>query len=125
MPYRLMIVTFFAAFVAIVLGALTAANSVPSSKAGQVVQPIDANALAPAACAGMGLVDVVTGSGKKGTITGTNGNDLILGTSGNDKINGGQGNDCIVGGAGTDTINGGPGTDVCLGNSTTTFKNCP
>ena len=70
---------------------------------------ITADTLKPAACSGITLTTIVSGT------TGTAGNDLIIGTSGIDVISGGDGNDCILGGAGADTIDGGNGNDVCIG----------
>jgi Ca2+-binding RTX toxin-like protein len=92
--------------------ALTAGNTVPATHAGSVTRGIAANDLKPAACAGITLTDLVTGSG---TFSGTNGNDLIVGGPGNDTINGKAGDDCILGGGGNDSINGGGGNDVCIG----------
>ena len=94
--------------------ALTAGNTVPATNVGLVRQPIATDDLKPAACAGMTLTNLVTGSG---TVNGTNGNDLILGGAGNDSINGKAGDDCILGGGGNDTLYGDSGTDVCIGGS--------
>jgi hypothetical protein len=83
---------------------LTASNTVPSTHAGQYSEAITPDQLKPAACAGITLTNLVTGSG---TITGTNRSNLILGSSGDDTLgsNGvGQGPDCCVGGGGTDTF---------------------
>ena len=91
------------------LPAYTANNVVPGTKAGQSATAITADALKPAACAGITLTTVVSG------VTGTSGNDLLLGTSGIDVMSGGNGDDCIVGGGGADTIDGGAGNDVCIG----------
>lgn len=94
----------------IVLPAITAANVVPVSKAGDSRHPVTVNQLKPPACDGLDLVNVFTGGNNGG-----NGNDLVLGTAGGDSMNGGPGDDCLVGGDGDDQLNGGPGTDVCLG----------
>ena len=101
------------------LGVLTAANSVPSSNAGESTAALSAQDLAPSQCAGMGLTNIVTGTG--GTVTGTAANDLILGTTGSETIRGGGGNDCMIGGsrgATRDTFQGGAGGDVCIGDGT-------
>jgi Ca2+-binding RTX toxin-like protein len=90
--------------------AFTANNTVPGGMVSSSAFAITADALKPAACAGISLTTIVTG-----TTTGTAGNDLLLGTSGNDILSGGNGDDCIVGGDGTDTIDGGAGNDVCIG----------
>ena len=100
----------------------TAANGVPSTKADNQTQTIDANALKPAACAALNLTAVLVGAGN---LTGTNANELIIGDGTGNKLNGGGGNDCIIGGAGKDQFNGGPGTDVCIGNGGgDTFSAC-
>ena len=89
--------------------ALSAANVVPDSKAGQQTQVIDANALKPADCASLNLTAVVVGS------TGTAASELILGDATVNTMTGGAGDDCILGGAGNDSLDGGTGTDVCIG----------
>ena len=89
--------------------AFTANNTVPGGTVSASTFAITADALKPAACAGLSLTSIVSGT------TGTAGNDLLLGTSGVDVMSGGNGNDCIVGGGGADTIDGGAGTDVCIG----------
>jgi Ca2+-binding RTX toxin-like protein len=89
--------------------AFTANNTVPGGTVSSSTFAITANALKPAACAGVSLTTIVSGT------TGTAGSDLLLGTSGTDVMSGGNGDDCIVGGGGADTIDGGAGTDVCLG----------
>ena len=107
-------VAFAAACLITVAGAVfAAAMGVPSTFAGQKVQATGANDLKPAACAGIDLANIVTGSGR---IRGTGGNDLILGSSAADRITGGGGTDCMVGGGGSDTFRGnglGAG-DVCI-----------
>lgn len=97
--------------------ALTAANTVGSSRAADLRQGITANDLKPAACAALDLATV--------TGTGTDQADLLLGTTGADSLDGGLGDDCIVGGAGDDGLVGGLGNDVCLGGpGTDTFATC-
>jgi Ca2+-binding RTX toxin-like protein len=89
--------------------AFTANNTVPGGTVSSSTFAITANALKPAACAGVSLTTIVSGT------TGTGGSDLLLGTSGTDVMSGGNGDDCIVGGGGADTIDGGAGNDVCVG----------
>jgi Ca2+-binding RTX toxin-like protein len=89
--------------------AFTANNTVPGGTVSTSTFAITADALKPAACAGVSLTSIVSGT------TGTAGNDLLLGTSGIDVMSGGNGDDCIVGGGGADTIDGGAGNDVCIG----------
>jgi len=91
---------------------LTAANTVPGSKAANRSSAVGAEQLKPSACNAITLALVVTGSG---TFGGGAQAELILGSSGVDSISGNNGNDCIVAGAGNDTLNGGAGTDVCIG----------
>jgi Ca2+-binding RTX toxin-like protein len=99
------------ALLATVLLALVfaASNTVPSSSAGSSQQPIGAQDIAPAQCAGMGLTAVVTND------NGGSGNDLVLGTAIGETLNGNNGNDCLVGGGDDDTLRGGAGNDVCIG----------
>jgi Ca2+-binding RTX toxin-like protein len=92
-------------------GAVTAANTVASSRSGFAKRAgPTANDLKPAACAALNLTKITVVNGG-----GNNENQLILGTTANDNINGGNGNDCLVGGAGSDRLNAGAGTDVCIG----------
>ena len=102
-----------------VIFALTAANSVPPTRAGVDSRSISADDLKPVACAAITLTNVVTGSG---TFNGTNSADLVLGSAGVDTIRGRNGDDCILGGAGNDSLRGDGGTDVCIGDpGTDTF----
>jgi Ca2+-binding RTX toxin-like protein len=101
-----------------------AANlTVSGSNVGLESITVRANKLKPAACSGLDLTNIVSGSG---TITGTNGDDLIIDSSGDDTINGLGGNDYILGGAGNDTIDGGDGeNDVCIeGSGANAYFNC-
>ncbi len=101
---------------------LTATNTMPPTHAGLATRSIGPNDLKPAACAGITLTNLVTGSG---IVTGTNGNDLILGSPGSDDLRGNNGNDCILGGGGNDALRGGAGTDVCIGGpGNDTFSGC-
>ena len=103
--------------------AVTATNTVASSRADDVAQAMAVNNVKPSECAGITLARILTGSG---AISDPNGNaSLILGSAAVDTINGANLSDCIVGGAGNDAINGGAGTDVCIGGpGTDTFSNC-
>jgi Ca2+-binding RTX toxin-like protein len=109
-PTRLLLVPVL---VACASGIASAAdNAVSGGRVDRVTAPVTANALKPAACAGIPLSQVVVGSGVFG---GTAAAELILGGAGADTIVAGDGDDCVVGGGGIDTITGGIGTDVCIG----------
>jgi Ca2+-binding RTX toxin-like protein len=104
-------------------GAMSAANSVPSTSLGRSVLSVTANTLKPAACT-MTLTNIVFCSGS-GTCQGTGANNLILGTTGNDTIKAGGGADCIIAGGGNDTVNAGSGADICIeGPGTDTYNSC-
>ncbi len=105
------------------LGAiLTAANSVPNTAIGQSGAAVTADALKPAACAGISLGSIVTGAG---TFSGSGASDLVAASAGADTITALGGNDCVQGGGSDDDIDGGPGTDVCIGGpGTDTFTDC-
>ena len=92
--------------------ALTGTSTVSTSRADIVREGVTVNTVRPAACSGLVLSRIVTGSG---TIDDTNDASLILGSSSADMISGRGRDDCIVGGGDADVINGGGGTDVCLG----------
>ena len=109
---RTPIVILIVLLLASVVSALTASNSVPSSRAGNPSDPVSAEKLKPSQCDSLVLTGVVTGSG---TFNATNGNDLVLASAGVDRPDGRGGNDCILGGDGNDNITGGAGTDVCIG----------
>ena len=100
----------------------TSANTVPSTRAGVQVLPVDPFDLRPPQCDSLRLENVLRGAGP---INGTNKGDLILGSPASDDIHGGPGHDCIVSGDGDDILDGGPGNDVCIGGpGTNTFKSC-
>ena len=102
--------------------AIAATNTVPSTRVINESLSFNINHLKPAACAGIAVAGVVTGSG---SFNGTAGNDLIFGSSNLDTIGEVAGDDCILGGDGDDVITGGAGTDVCIGGSgTDTFVAC-
>jgi len=95
------------------LGVVFAASTVvPASKAGRDLQSVDANDLKPAACSGITLNGVLTGSV---TITDTSRPHLVLGSAVIDTIRGNGGTDCILGGGGNDSLRGDGGIDVCIG----------
>ena len=89
--------------------ALTAANSVTTSRAGDSSRGVTADQLAPVDCAALALASVVVGS------NGTAGNDLLIGSTADDTMDGDRGDDCILGGGGNDTLRGSQNTDVCIG----------
>lgn len=100
----------------------TAANTVPSSRAGVAILPVDAEGLKPEECAGFRLNAVVRGAG---SIKGTKKDDLILGSTAIDDIEGREGDDCLIGGGGNDALDGGGGDDVCIGGpGLDTFQRC-
>ncbi|MGH2806513.1 MAG: calcium-binding protein [Actinomycetota bacterium] len=126
MTPRVIVGVATAALVTLLLGsavtALTAANVVTSSRAGETSQTIDANDLKPAACNSIVVTNRVQGIG---VITGTGSNDLITGSGVPDAISALGGDDCIQGAGGDDSIDGGPGSDVCLGGpGTDSFVAC-
>jgi hypothetical protein len=90
--------------------ALTAANVVPPSRADLETRARTVPELAPSACAGLPLANVVVGG------SGGNGNDLVLGTAAGETLSGNGGTDCVVGGGGNDNLWGNSGGgDVCIG----------
>jgi Ca2+-binding RTX toxin-like protein len=95
---------------------LTAANTVPGSKAANRSSAVGAEQLKPNACNAITLTAVVTGSV---TVNGGAASDLILGTSLIDSMTGGNANACSVAGGGNDSLTGGAGTDVCIGGAGT------
>jgi hypothetical protein len=107
LPVRVVPILLAAAVVA--LSAVTAANTVPASRADSVARPVTANDLKPPECAALNLVEIRVGGGSGG------GNSLVLGTAGNDNLVGASGDDCLVGGGGNDKLTGNAGNDVCIG----------
>ena len=99
--------------------AVSAANVVPDSKAGQQTEVVGAEALKPDDCASLTLSAVAVGG------PGTVAPELVLGSGAGDTLVGGDGDDCILGGAGNDGIDAGAGTDVCIGGAgTDTYAGC-
>lgn len=120
--FRFVLLGLLALIVVSVATAFAADIATPAVNVDVQSSSVDANDLKPAACSGLSLTTVVTGSV---TILGTTGNDLILGSAGADAIDGQGGNDCILGGGGDDTIDGNTGTDVCIGGAgTDSLLNC-
>ena len=116
---RLVLVGGLAALTASVLVALTGANTVPTSRAGDSSRTVGANDLKPSQCAALSLTGTVTGT------MGTAGNDLLIGGTGAETMLGQGGDDCVLGGGGIDVVDGGAGTDVCLGGpGLDSFLNC-
>ena len=105
---------FFGLLVAVnLLSALTAANTVPTTRLGNLpADAVDVNKLKPNQCDTITLTAIRTGTG---TFSGTSAAELVLGSAAVDTISAANGNDCVVGGAGNDSLNGGNGTDVCIG----------
>ena len=105
-----------------ITSAFAAGISVPASNIGQRSMPVTVEDIKPAACAGLYLTNIVSGSG---ALTGTAGNDLIIGSAGTDTIDGLGGDDCILAGSGDDLITGSDGTDICIGGpGMDTFATC-
>ena len=118
-PLRITVLVVVLAVSAVAV--LTSGNTIPATSVGQQQLVIDANTLAPAACAALNLTTVVAGT------NGTAGNDLLLGPAAGSTLRGNGGVDCIVGGGGNDNINGnGPKNgDVCIGGpGTDSFHQC-
>lgn len=95
-----------------VMSAYAAGLTLPASSIGRQSFSVTAQDVKPAACNGLFLTNIMSGSG---ALTGTTGNDLIIGSAGVDTIDGLGGDDCIVAGNGDDSIIGSDGSDVCLG----------
>lgn len=108
-PLLLLTVGLVALILFSTLTAVSAANTIPSTRLDAAASSVSVNDLKPSTCAGLFLTNLITGTG---TLTGTEGNDLLLASSSADVIDGLGGDDCIVGGGGSDTCNGGDGTDV-------------
>lgn len=92
--------------------ALTATNTVASSRLGDTRRGVTANDLKPPQCAALDLSSVVAGSG---TVDGTRENELVVGGPGDDRLRGRGGDDCLLGGGGDDRLQGNGGADVCIG----------
>jgi RTX calcium-binding nonapeptide repeat (4 copies) len=121
-PLRLVMFGLLTLIVVSAASAFAAGISMPASNVGLESVPVTAEDIKPAACAGLYLTNIVSGSG---ALTGTPGNDLIIGGGGADTIDGLAGDDCILGGNGDDLITGGDGADICLGGpGTDIFTTC-
>lgn len=102
--------------------ALTGANVVGTSQAGQHGATAGADDVKPTDCASLTIAALYKGTG---AVTGGTTNDLVLGGPADQILDGGEGNDCILGGGGNDQIDGGPGSDVCIGGpGEDTFSSC-
>jgi Ca2+-binding RTX toxin-like protein len=120
---RLMLVMLLALVLTGAVSAFAAANTVPATRLGQQVDPVNANALKPPQCAAANLTRVVVCLG--GNCDGTAANELLLGTENGERIRGRGGRDCIVGGGGDDILVGNGSQDVCIGGpGNDTFLTC-
>ena len=105
-----------------IVSAFAAGISVPYSNVDERSISVTAQDLKPAACAGLYLTNIISGSG---VITGTSANDLIIGSAGVDTIAGLGGDDCIIGSQGDDLLTGNDGNDICMGGpGTDMFTTC-
>jgi len=121
-PLRLVMLGLLTLIVVSAASAFAVGLSVPASNVGLESVPVTVEDIKPAACAGLYLTNIVSGSG---ALTGTAGNDLIIGSAGADTIDGLGGDDCILAGSGDDLITGGDGTDICIGGpGTDIFTTC-
>lgn len=113
MTRRLVRSMLLAVTVAALVGAagsvVTAGNSVPTTYASETSSAITVQDKAPAACASMGLTNVVVGT------TGGAAADLVLHGATGATVRGNGANDCVMGGGGNDAMQGNAGTDVCIG----------
>ena len=122
MPLRLVMFGLLTLIVVSAASAFAAGISIPASNVGLESVPVTVEDVKPAACAGLYLTNIVSGSG---ALTGTAGNDLIIGSAGADTIDGLGGDDCILAGSGDDLITGNDGIDICVGGpGTDTFTTC-
>lgn len=112
LPSKLLIIGAISLLMISVMSAYAAGLNVPPSSVGRESIAVTAEDIKPAACDGLFLTNIVSGSG---TITGTASNDLIIGSAAMDTVDGLGGDDCIIGGNGDDILVGGDGSDVCLG----------
>lgn len=121
-PLRLVVLGLLTLIVVSAASAFAAGISMPASNVGLESVPVTAEDLKPAACTGLYVTNIVSGSG---ALTGTASNDLIIGSAGADTIDGLGGDDCILAGSGDDLITGNDGIDICVGGSgTDTFTTC-
>ncbi|MCC7118428.1 MAG: hypothetical protein IT310_07890 [Anaerolineales bacterium] len=119
---RLLVITLIALALMSAFSVLAAGNTVPVTRLDDQSFTLTLDDLAPSACAGLGLTNLVTSSG---LVFGTAGNDLILSGGSGDWIFAMGGDDCVVGGGGNDSIFGGVDTDVCIGGlGTDSFNQC-
>lgn len=120
---RLIVITLIALILMSSVSALAATNTVPTTRIGQQINSITANALKPSACTAINLTTIVICTG--GNCDGSGANELLLGTAAGERIRGRGGQDCIVGGGGNDQLVGNGASDVCIGGpGTDTFTTC-
>lgn len=112
LPVKMLIIAAIALLLVSVMSAYAAGLSLPASSVGSQSFSVTAEDVKPAACNGVFLTNIISGSG---TLTGTAANDLIIGSASADTIDGLGGDDCIVAGNGDDSILGSDGSDICLG----------
>lgn len=111
-PLKFLVIGAISLLMISVLSAYAAGLNIPASNVGSESFAVTAEDIKPAACDGLFLTNIVSGSG---TLSGTTANDLIIGSAGADTIDGLGGDDCIIGGNGDDTLVGSDGVDVCIG----------
>lgn len=103
--------------------AFLAGNVMSGGRLAQVARPIAPADFAPAACARLGITELVAGSGDLRAPSGAP--TLILGSAAADRLRGDDGDDCLVGGDGANTFDGRGGWDVCIGPSRVgRYKEC-
>ena len=120
---RLIVITLIALILMSSVSALAATNTVPTTRIGQQINSITANAVKPSSCAAINLTTIVVCTG--GNCDGSGANELLLGTAAGERIRGRGGQDCIVGGGGNDQLVGNGASDVCIGGpGTDTFTTC-
>lgn len=105
-----------------VASGVTAANTVPPTRAGDDSRPASADDLKPSECASITVTATIAGEGR---VDGGAASELIATGAGDDSVDAGSGDDCVLGGDGDDKIKGGPGHDICIGGAgKDTFQQC-
>lgn len=107
---------------AVSINALTATNSVPSTRSGVWVADIQPSDLRHLSCRGIRIDNLATGLAT--VLNGSNENDFILAQPGNAVLRGQRGTDCLMGSSSVVIIDGGQGSDVCIGRESAQFVNC-
>jgi Ca2+-binding RTX toxin-like protein len=111
---------------------LLSGNVMTGGRLAQLARTVAPADFAPAACASLGITELVAGSGNLRApsgaptlILGSAAADRLRGDDGDDCLVGGDGNDLLVGGDGVNTFDGGGGWDVCIGLSRVgRYKEC-